>query len=119
MSCCTVTIPCTSRAAILKSTCVGKAEMQRNSRLTADALLHLLLDRYEAPRARVRDITQPIDYTQIGGPAEQDEFHRILHDAERAGSIALEKERLGRFTGEYARVRLTNAASLYTFLVRS
>jgi hypothetical protein len=82
--------------------------MQQNS-LTAESLLHLLLDRYEAPKERVRDITQQIDYTKIGGPAAQDEFHRILEDAERAGGIALEKERLSRFTGEYARVRLTDA----------
>jgi hypothetical protein len=73
----------------------------------------------EGPRARVRDITQPIDYTQVGGPAAQDEFHRVLQDAERAGGIRLERERLGRFTGEFARVRLVDADSLYKFLVRA
>jgi hypothetical protein len=92
--------------------------MPQNSQLTAESLLNLLLDRYEAPKARVRDITQPLDYTRIGGPAEQDEFHRILQDAERAGGIALERERMGRFTGEFARVRLADADSLYRFLVR-
>jgi hypothetical protein len=85
---------------------------------SAEALLNLLLDRFEAPRARTRDITQPIDYTQIDGPAAQDEFHRILRDAERTGGIALEKSRLSHFTGELARVRLVNADSLYRFLVR-
>jgi hypothetical protein len=79
----------------------------------------LLLDRFEAPRQRARDITQTIDYTQVGGPAAQDEFHRVLQDAERAGAIALEKARLGRFTGEFARVRLLDAAKLYKFLLRS
>lgn len=93
--------------------------MQRSSGRTGEALLNLLLDRFEAPRERARDITQAIDYTQIGGPAEQDEFHRVLHDAERAGGITLEKARLGRFTGEFARVRLLNADKLYRFLVRS
>ena len=93
--------------------------MQRSSGLTGEALLNLLLDRFEAPRERARDITQAIDYTQVGGPAEQDEFHRVLHDAERAGGIALEKARLGRFTGEFARVRLLDADKLYQFLVRS
>jgi hypothetical protein len=92
--------------------------MQQNSQLTAETLLNLLLDRYEAPKARVRDITQPLDYTRIGGPAAQDEFHRILQDAERAGGITLERERMGRFTGEFARVRLADADSLYRFLVR-
>jgi hypothetical protein len=92
--------------------------MQQNSQLTAEALLNLLLDRYEAPKARVRDITQPLDYTRIGGPAAQDEFHRILQDAERAGGIVLEKERMGRITGEFARVRLADADSLFRFLVR-
>lgn len=93
--------------------------MQRSSALTAEALLNLLLDRFEAPRERARDITQTIDYTRIGGPAAQDEFHRVLQDAERTGSIALEKARLGRFTGEFARVRLLDADKLYQFLVRS
>jgi hypothetical protein len=92
--------------------------MQPNSSFTAETLLHRLLDRFEAPQARVRDITHPIDYTQVGGPAAQDEFHRVLRDAERAGGITLERERLGRFTGEFARVRLVNADSLYRFLVR-
>jgi len=93
--------------------------MQPSRRLTGEALLNLLLDRFEAPRERARDITQTIDYTSIGGPAAQDEFHRVLHDAERAGGIALEKARLGRFTGEFARVRLLDADKLYQFLVRS
>lgn len=94
--------------------------MQLNSgAATAEALLNRLLDRFEAPTARVRDITQPIDYTQVGGPSAQDEFHRVLHDAERASSIALERERLGRFTGEFARVRLIDADSLYRFLGRT
>jgi len=92
--------------------------MQQNSQLTAETLLNLLLDRYEAPKARVRDITQPLDYTRIGGPAAQDEFHRILQDAERVGGIILESERMGRITGEFARVRLADADSLYRFLVR-
>lgn len=95
------------------------AKMQPSSRLTGEALLHLLLDRFEAPRERARDITQTIDYTQVGGPAAQDEFHRVLHDAERAGVIALEKARVGRFTGEFARVRLLDADKLYQFLMRS
>ena len=85
------------------------AKMQQSRGLTGEALLNLLLDRFEAPRERARDITQTIDYTQVGGPAAQDEFHRVLHDAERAGGIALEKARLGRFTGEFARVRLLDA----------
>jgi hypothetical protein len=93
--------------------------MPPNSSFTAEALLNLLLDRFEAPRSRARDITQPIDYTQIGGPAAQDEFHRVLQDAQRAGGIALEQERLGRFTGEFARVRLIDADNLYRFLVRA
>jgi hypothetical protein len=92
--------------------------MRQNSPLTAEVLLHLLLDRFEAQRERVRDITQPIDYTQVGGPAAQDEFHRVLQDAEQVGAIALERGRLGRFTGEVARVRLVNAHKLYQFLVR-
>jgi hypothetical protein len=94
-------------------------KMQRNSLLTADALLSKLLDRFESRRDRVRDITQPIDYKQVGGPAAQDDLHRILQDAERAGGIALEKNRLARFTGEFARVRLLDAESLYKFLGRS
>ncbi len=95
------------------------AKMQSSRGPTGEALLHLLLDRFEAPRQRARDITQTIDYTQVGGPAAQDEFHRVLQDAERAGAIALEKARLGRFTGEFARVRLLDAAKLYKFLLRS
>jgi hypothetical protein len=92
--------------------------MPPNSPLAAEALLNLLLDRFEEPRERTRDITEPIDYTQIGGPSAQDEFHRILRDAERAGGIALEQERLGRFTGEFARIRLIEADNLYRFLAR-
>jgi Uncharacterized protein conserved in bacteria C-term(DUF2220) len=86
--------------------------------LTADDLLHVLLDRYEAPKARARDITQPIDYTRIGDPLAQDRFHQVLQDAARVGAIQLEQERVGRFTGEYARVRLIDAQALYRFLVR-
>lgn len=94
--------------------------MQLNSgAATAEALLNGLLDRFEAPTARIRDITQPIDYTQVGGPSAQDEFHRVLQDAERAACIALERERLGRFTGEFARVRLIDADGLYRFLGRT
>ncbi len=78
-----------------------------------------MLDRFETPRQRARDITQAIDYTQVGGPAAQDEFHRVLQDAERAGAIVLERARLGRFTGEFARARLVDADKLYRFLVRS
>lgn len=95
------------------------AKMQPSRGLTGEALLNLLLDRFESPRERARDITQTIDYTQVGGPAAQDEFHRVLHDAERAGAIALEKARVGRFTGEFARVRLLDAGKLYQFLMRS
>jgi Uncharacterized protein conserved in bacteria C-term(DUF2220) len=93
--------------------------MQRNSHSPAEALLNLLLDRFEEPRARTRDITQSIDYTMVRGPAAQDEFHRILHDAERAGGVALEQARIGRFTGEFARVRLVDPDGLYKFLVRA
>lgn len=92
--------------------------MQRNSQHPAEALLHMLLDRYEAPRARVRDITQAIDYTTIRGPSMQEDFHRVLRDAERTGGIALEQARLGRFTGEFARVRLIDPDRLYAFLSR-
>jgi hypothetical protein len=93
--------------------------MQQNSQHAAEALLNLLLDRFEAPRARVRDITQPIDYTTVGGPAAQDEFHRVLRDAKRTGAVALERARIGHFTGEFARVRLVDPDRLYAFLVRA
>lgn len=93
--------------------------MPRNSQYTAETLLNRLLDRFEAPQARTRDITQTIDYTLVGGPTAQDEFHRVLEDAKRAGGIALEQERLGRFTGEFARVRLVDPDQLYRFLVRA
>jgi hypothetical protein len=93
--------------------------MPLNNLLTAEALLNTLLDRFEAPKDRVRDITQPIDYTQIRGPSAQDDFHRVLHDAARMGAIALERHQLGRFTGEFARVRLIDASRLYEFLNRS
>ena len=93
--------------------------MQPSSQHPAEALLNGLLDRFEAPRARVRGITQPIDYTLVGGPAAQDDFHRVLQDAARAGGVALEKAPIGRFTGEFARVRLLDPASLYKFLVRA
>jgi Uncharacterized protein conserved in bacteria C-term(DUF2220) len=93
--------------------------MPRNNQYTAETLLNRLLDRFEAPLARSRDITQTIDYTLVGGPAAQDEFHRVLRDAERAGGVALEQDRLGRFTGEFARVRLVDPDKLYRFLVRA
>ena len=93
--------------------------MQQDSPLTAEVLLNILLDRVEAPRERVRDVTQAIDYTRVGGPEAQDDLHRVLHDAERAGGITLERNRLGRFTGEFARIRLVDAGSLYKFLARS
>lgn len=93
--------------------------MQRNSQYTAETLLNRLLDRFESPLARTRDITQTIDYTLVGGPAAQDEFHHVLRDAERAGGVALEQNRLGRFTGELARVRLVDPDKLYRFLVRA
>src|SRR5947209_6756123 len=93
--------------------------MRQNSPHTAETLLNTLLDRFETPKERVRDITQTIDYTQVGGPAAQDDFHRVLHDAARAGGIALERNRLGRFTGEFARIRLIDASKLYQFLNRS
>lgn len=92
---------------------------QRNSLLTADTLLNELLDRFESGKQRVRDITQTIDYKRIGGPVSQDDFHRVLKEAERTGGIGLEQNRLGRFTGELARVRLLNAERLYRFLGRS
>jgi hypothetical protein len=86
--------------------------------VTGDDILNGLLDRLESPQERVRDITQRIDYNRVGGPAEQDSLHRVLRDAERAGGVRLEEDRLGRFTGEIARVRLTNADALYRFLNR-
>lgn len=92
--------------------------MRPSNALTAERLLHVLLDRFEQPKQRTRDITEPIDYTRVGDPSAQDEFHRVLLDAERAGAINLEQERLGRFTGEFARVRLIDAERLYRFLVR-
>ena len=92
--------------------------MPQTDRGTAESILHSMLDRYEQPKDRTRDITQPIDYLSVGGPAEQDEFHRVLRDAERTGAIALEENRLGRFTGEIARVRLAQPAKLYEFLAR-
>ena len=85
---------------------------------TGEDILNGLLDRHESPRERARDITQRIDYNLVGGPAEQDSLHRVLRDAERAGGVRLEEDRLGRFTGEIARVRLTSADALYRFLNR-
>ncbi|MGY0576216.1 Wadjet anti-phage system protein JetD domain-containing protein [Bradyrhizobium sp. RDM12] len=93
--------------------------MPRNNQYTAETLLNRVLDRFEVPLARTRDITQTIDYTLVGGPAAQDEFHRVLRDAERAGGVALEQDRLGRFTGEFARVRLVDPDKLYSFMVRA
>lgn len=84
--------------------------------VTGDDILNGLLDRHESGRERVRDVTQRIDYNRVGGPAEQDSLHRVLRDAERAGGILLEADR--RFTGEIARVRLTDADALYCFLNR-
>ena len=86
--------------------------------VTGDDILNGLLDRHESARERVRDITRRIDYNRVGGPAEQDSLHRVLRDAERAGGILLEADRLERFTGEIARVRLTDADALYRFLNR-
>jgi hypothetical protein len=93
--------------------------MMRNRLFTADELLNTLLDRFESAKERARDITQTIDYKQVGGPAAQDDLHRVLDDAQRAGGITLEQNRLGRFTGEFARVRLVNAEKLYAYLGRS
>jgi hypothetical protein len=93
--------------------------MQRDNVFTAETLLHLLLNRVESGRERARDITYSIDYKQVGGPAAQDDFHRILGDAERAGCVGLEKNRFGHFTGELTRVRLLDSKRLYEFLSRS
>ena len=92
--------------------------MPPNKSVTGDDILNTVLDRHGSPRERVRDITQRIDYNRVGGPAEQDSLHRVLRDAERAGGIRLEEDRLGRFTNEIARVRLTDADALYRFLNR-
>lgn len=92
---------------------------RQNTTISADALLNTLLDRFESPSKRVRDITQVIDYKQVGGPAAQDDLHRVLRDAERAGGIICEKNRLGHITGEFARIRLIDAENLYKFLHRS
>lgn len=86
--------------------------------LTAELLLNTLLDRFESADKRVRDVLYTIDYKKVGGPVAQDNFHRVLQDAERAKCIKLEKNRFGRFTGEFARVRLVDAGSLYKFLCR-
>lgn len=92
--------------------------MPRNSPITGETLLNRLLDRHEEPQERVRDITQRIEYKRVGGPAEQDNLHRVLCDAEGAGGVRLERDRLARFTGEIARVRLVDATALYRFLNR-
>ena len=86
--------------------------------VTGDDILNGLLDRQESSRERVRDIIERIDYNRVGGPTEQDSLHRVLRDAERAGGVRLESGRLERFTGEIARVRLTDADALYRFLNR-
>lgn len=86
--------------------------------LSAESLLHSLLDRLESSNKRVRDVLYTIDYKKVGGPADQDNFHRVLQDAERAQCIKLEKSKFGRFTGEFARVRLVDARGLYRFLCR-
>ena len=93
--------------------------MRRNNPITGETLLNGLLDRYEEPQERVRDITQKIDYKRVGGPADQDNLHRVLGDAERAGGVRLERDRNARFTGELARVRLVDVAALYRFLNRT
>lgn len=93
--------------------------MPPSSQVTAEGLLNGLLDRHESPAERVRDITQPIDYTRVGGPAAQDELHRVLAEAQRVGAVKLERDRLGRFTDEFARVRLVDPGSLYRFLART
>src|ERR1700677_1353406 len=94
-------------------------KMRPNKPVTAEVLLNKLLDRFESRKERVRDITQAIDYKKVGEPAAQDDLHRVFQDAERSGSIALERNRLGRFTGEFARIRLLNGERLYKFLARS
>lgn len=94
-------------------------KMPPNSPVTAEVLLKKLLDRFESRKERIRDITQTIDYKRVGGPAAQDDLHRALQDAERSGGIALERNRLGRFTGEFARIRLLDGERLYKFLGRS
>lgn len=93
--------------------------MPQNSLSPAEQLLHKLLDRHEEPRERSRDITQKINYTKIGSPAQQDDFHRVLQDAKRAGGIKLEKNQVGRYTDEFARVRLIDTSALYAFLMRA
>lgn len=92
--------------------------MPRTSSLTGDGLLNQILDRFESPLERKQDITIRINYKKVGDPAAQDDFHRTLHDAERGGSISLEKGSEWRFTQEYARVRLRDADRLYEFLNR-
>lgn len=92
--------------------------MRASNILTGEALLNTLLDRFESGGERLRDITYTIDYRKVGGPAAQDDFHRVLQDAERAGCVALEINKFGRFTGELARVRLTGVNVLYNFLCR-
>jgi hypothetical protein len=86
--------------------------------LSAELLLNTLLDRFESSAKRVRDVLYTIDYKKVGGPTAQDNFHRVLQDAERARCIKLEKGKFGRITGEFARVRLVDAEKLYKFLSR-
>ncbi|HEY4940654.1 MAG TPA: Wadjet anti-phage system protein JetD domain-containing protein [Rhizomicrobium sp.] len=93
--------------------------MPPNEVSAAEGLLHRLLDRMEAPQQRQRAITQKLDYRTVATPAAQDEFHRVLRDAQRTGAIVLEAERMAHFTGEYARVRLQDAGKLYAFLART
>jgi hypothetical protein len=50
--------------------------MRQNNSFPAESLLNLLLDRHEEPKARLRGITQRIDYKQVGGPAAQDALGR-------------------------------------------
>jgi hypothetical protein len=91
----------------------------RSEQLTAEALLHGLLDRVEDGRLRTRALTQKIDYLRVDGPAAQDTLHRVLEDAARMGAVALERDRLAERTGEYTRIRLKDADTLYRYLHRT
>ena len=64
------------------------AKMQPSRGLTGEALLNLLLDRFEAPRARARDITQTIDYTRIGGLSNEIQQKLIRHRPETIGQAS-------------------------------
>ena len=82
------------------------------------SMLHTLLDRFEEPKSRSRDITARIDYRRVGGPAAQDAVHRVLRGAEETGAVSLERDREALHTGEYSRIRLRSAEALYGFLDR-